>query len=84
MSEEPSNDIGDVSPTSLSHLVGQRSVIEQVMVGLDAAFADNRPIDHCLLVGPPGLGKSQLANIIAKEMATELHEVLSEATESWR
>ena len=82
MSEDQANDIGDVSPSSLSHLVGQRSVIEQVSVAIDAAFADNRPMDHCLLVGPPGLGKSQLANIIAKEMATELHEVLGQSIQS--
>ncbi|MCY2987540.1 MAG: AAA family ATPase [Planctomycetota bacterium] len=82
MSEETFSDIGDVSPTSLSHLVGQRSVIQQCSVAIDAAFADNRPMDHCLLVGPPGLGKSQLASILAREMATEFHEVLGQSIQT--
>jgi len=74
---EDRNDIGDVSPTSLSHLVGQRSVLEQVSTAIDAAFADNKTMDSCLLVGPPGLGKSQFASVIAKEMATQFHELLA-------
>jgi Holliday junction DNA helicase RuvB len=76
------SDISDVKPTSLSHLVGQRSVIEQVSVAMDAAFADNRKFDHALLVGPPGLGKSALANVIAQEMANGFHEVLGQALAS--
>lgn len=77
MPEDQANDIADVTPCSLSHLIGQRSVINQVSVAVEAAFADNRPLDNCLLVGPPGLGKSQLASVIAKEMATEFHELLA-------
>jgi len=57
-------------------------VIQQVTVAIDAAFADQKPLDHCLLVGPPGLGKSQLANILAREMATELHEVLGQSIQT--
>ena len=73
------HEVGDVTPTSLKHLVGQQSVIEQVSVALDAAFADNRKFDHALLVGPPGLGKSALASIIAQEMATDFREVLGQS-----
>ena len=54
------NDIGDVAPTSLSHLVGQRGVIEQVSVALDAAWADKKKMDHALLLGPPGSGQECL------------------------
>ena len=82
MNEHQSNEIGDVKPTSLKHLVGQRPVIEQVNVALEAAFADNRKFDHALLVGPPGLGKSALASVIAQEMATGFHEVLGQALAS--
>ena len=82
MSEHQSNEISDVKPTSLKHLVGQQSVIEQVSVALDAAFADNRKFDHALLVGPPGLGKSALASVIAQEMATGFHEVLGQGLAS--
>ena len=76
-----SNEINDVSPTSLNHLIGQRNVIEQVRVALEASFADNRPFDHCLCVGPAGVGKTQTAKVIAAEMASEFHEVLGQALE---
>lgn len=79
MNEPQSNEVNDVKPTSLKHLVGQRSVIEQVSVALDAAFADDTPFPTALLVGPPGLGKSAVANVIAQEMATGFHEVLGQA-----
>ena len=70
------HEVNDVAPTSLTHIVGQRGVIDQVAVAIDAAFADNRRLDHALLVGPPGLGKSALAKVIAAEMATDFQEVL--------
>jgi Holliday junction DNA helicase RuvB len=76
--EQPANEVNDVAPSSLSHLIGQRGVIDQVSVALDACQMDNRRLDHALLVGGPGLGKSQLANVIAMEMATNLHEVLGQ------
>jgi Holliday junction DNA helicase RuvB len=72
-------DVGDVSPTSLKHLIGQRGVIDQVSVALEAAFADAKKFDNSLLVGPPGLGKSALAQVIAAEMATGFHEVLGQS-----
>ena len=54
-------------------------MVEQVRVAVEAAFADGKKFDHALLVGPPGLGKTQLASVIACEMATELHEVLGQS-----
>jgi Holliday junction DNA helicase RuvB len=76
---DQANEINDVAPTSLRHIVGQRAVVEQVRVAIEAAFADGRKFDHALLVGPPGLGKTQLAAVIACEMATDLHEVLGQS-----
>src|SRR5262245_30495592 len=72
-------EINDVTPTSLSHIIGQRSVVEQVKVAVEAAFADSRKFDHALLVGPPGLGKTQLASVIASEMAVEFTEALGQS-----
>jgi Holliday junction DNA helicase RuvB len=72
-------DINDVAPCSLSHMIGQKSVVAQVAVGLEAAWADGKKFDSALLVGAPGLGKSALAHIIAQEMASELHEVLGQS-----
>lgn len=72
-------EVGDVKPSSLNHLIGQKSVIDQVRVAIDAAHMDGKKFDHALLVGPPGLGKSALANVIAQEMAADLHEVLGQS-----
>src|SRR5581483_1058097 len=77
--EPMSNEITDVKPTSMKHLIGQKGVLDQVAVALDAAFADNKKFDHALLVGPPGLGKTQTAFVIAQEMASNFHEVLGQS-----
>lgn len=82
MIDRPSTEINDVAPTSLKHMVGQRGVMAQIAVATDAAFADAKKFDHALLVGPPGTGKSQTAQIIAAEMATDLHEVLAQSITS--
>lgn len=73
------HEVNDISPSSISHIIGQRSVVDQVKVGLDAAFADNRKFDNALLVGPPGCGKSAMAAVIAAEMATDFIEVLGQS-----
>jgi Holliday junction DNA helicase RuvB len=75
-------DINDVSPSALTHLIGQKGVVAQVAVALEAAWTDGKPFDSALLVGPPGLGKSQVARIIALEMASDFHEVLGQAIAS--
>jgi len=73
------HEVNDVSPSSISHIIGQRSVVDQVKVGLDAAFADNRKFDNALQVGPPGCGKSAMASVIAAELATDFIEVLGQS-----
>lgn len=73
------NEINDVKPNSIKNLIGQRGVLDQVGVALDAAFADGKKFDHSLLVGPPGLGKSQTAFVISQEMGTGFHEVLGQS-----
>jgi len=79
MNTRPMNtDFNSVQPTSLKHLIGNKGVIEQVSVSLDAAFQDNKRFDHSLLIGPPGMGKSSLASVIASEMAVPFHEVLGQ------
>jgi len=72
-------EVDDVAPSSVSHVVGQPGVIDQVKVAIDAAFQDNRRFDHAMLVGPPGMGKSMVANVIAAEMATDFQEVLGQS-----
>jgi DNA polymerase III delta prime subunit len=79
MDDQPANDISAVSPTSLAHIVGQRGVLEQVTVALDAAQMDAKKFDHALLVGPPGFGKTAVAKIVACEMASDFHELLGQS-----
>src|SRR5580704_9428345 len=79
MNDQPLNDISLVSPTSLAHIVGQRSVLDQVTVAIDAAQMDGKKFDHGLLVGPPGLGKTMVAKVVACEMASDYQEVLGQS-----
>ena len=55
-------------PRQLDDFVGQEVVREQLAIALAAATERGEPIDHVLLAGPPGLGKSTLAHIVASEM----------------
>ncbi len=59
-------------PQSTSEFVGQSRVIEKLRLFIQAASQRGEPLDHCLLYGPPGLGKTTLSHIIANEMGGEL------------
>lgn len=60
-------------PKSLKEYVGQHVVCEQMEIFIAAALKRQDVLDHTLVFGPPGLGKTTLANIIAEEMGVTLH-----------
>jgi len=59
-------------PRRLEEYIGQDRVKENLKIFVEAALARKEPLDHLLLYGPPGLGKTTLANVIANEMSSQI------------
>ena len=66
--------ISSVRPTSFNEYIGQDDVKLQMSLFIDAAKSRKDVLDHCLIYGPPGLGKTTLANVIAKQMNAGLRQ----------
>jgi Holliday junction DNA helicase RuvB len=79
----PEDDAVDATlrPRRLDEFVGQAKIKDNLAIFIDAAKARDEPIDHVLLYGPPGLGKTTLANIIAAEMQVSIRTTSGPAVE---
>lgn len=60
-------------PAHLGEYVGQRDLVERLVIAIEAARARKEPMEHVLLHGPPGLGKTTLAHVIGAEMGTKVY-----------
>ncbi len=71
----PPEEEGELSlrPRSFADYVGQRRVVGKLEVYVSAARRRGEALDHCLFSGPPGLGKTSLAHVIAQELGSQLH-----------
>jgi Holliday junction DNA helicase RuvB len=80
---DPEDDSGEYSlrPKRLAEYIGQRKIKENLGIAMAAAKLRDESLDHLLLHGPPGLGKTSLANVISNEMGANLRATSGPAIE---
>lgn len=71
----------NLRPKSLDEYIGQTKIVNNLKIFLKAALRRAEALDHCLFFGPPGLGKTSLANIIANELGANLKTVHAPSVE---
>src|SRR3954470_24891033 len=68
-------------PQRLAEFIGQQKVKESLRIYIDAAIARREPLDHTLFIGPPGLGKTTLAELMARELGVNIRTTSGPALE---
>lgn len=68
-------------PSLLREIIGQERVVENLQILVDAAKARKEPLDHVLFYGPPGIGKTTLSHVMAKEMGVNIRVTAGPAVE---
>src|SRR6201994_4642211 len=68
-------------PQRLAEFIGQHKVKESLRIYIDAALSRREPLDHTLFFGPPGLGKTTLAELIARELSVNIRTTSGPALE---
>ena len=71
-------------PRSLSEFVGQNAIKENLSIFIEAARRRNEALDHVLLLGPPGLGKTTLAHVISHELGVTIRTTSGPVIETGR
>src|SRR5690625_3002415 len=81
--QQPDEEASELSlrPTSFDQYIGQDKVKDNLNIFIQAAKMRHEPLDHVLLSGPPGLGKTTLATIIANEMEVQFRSTSGPAIE---
>ena len=80
LSEESAVELS-LRPQRLAEFIGQDKVKDNLRIAIHAALARKEPLDHTLFYGPPGLGKTTLAELIARELSVNIHTTSGPAVE---
>ena len=80
LSEESAVELS-LRPQRLAEFIGQDKVKDNLRIAIAAAIARKEPLDHTLFYGPPGLGKTTLAELIARELSVNIHTTSGPAVE---